>query len=112
MKADVAFISCVKAKADRPMPAKDLYVSPWFHMARGYVERHAHRWFILSAAHCLVPPDFVIEPYDLTLKPVRGRGQKRMVKDGDPTDRPTPSRRHGSRAGGIELPTPSCDAIL
>jgi len=27
---DVALVSCVKMKADRPMPAKDLYISPLF----------------------------------------------------------------------------------
>jgi hypothetical protein len=41
----VAFVSCVKTKSDRPMPAKDLYVSRWFKLARSYGERHAHRWF-------------------------------------------------------------------
>jgi hypothetical protein len=36
MKADVAFASRVKMKADRPLPANDLYVSPWFDMAHPY----------------------------------------------------------------------------
>jgi len=67
MKADVAFVSCVKMKADRPMMAKDLYISPWFRMARAYVEKNAKKWFILSAAHGFVHPDVVIEPYDATL---------------------------------------------
>jgi hypothetical protein len=67
MKADVALVSCVKMKDDRPMPAKDLYVSPWFRMARSYVERNAQAWFILSAKHGLVDPETVIEPYELTL---------------------------------------------
>jgi hypothetical protein len=67
MKANVAFVSCVKMKADRPLPAKDLYISPWFRMARAYAEQHARKWFILSAAHGVVHPDVVIEPYDVTL---------------------------------------------
>jgi len=63
----VAFVSCVKTKTDRPMPAKDLYISPWFRMAREYARHHADRWFILSAGAGLVHPDRVIDPYDLTL---------------------------------------------
>lgn len=63
----VAFVCCVKLKADRPMPARDLYVSPWFVMARRYAERNSDRWFILSAAYGLLDPDRVIEPYEKTL---------------------------------------------
>jgi hypothetical protein len=39
--ADVALVACVKTKADHPVPAKDLYVSPWFRMARAYAERRS-----------------------------------------------------------------------
>jgi hypothetical protein len=63
----VAFVSCVKLKADTERPARDLYVSPWFVMARRYAERNADRWFILSAAYGLLDPDRVIEPYEKTL---------------------------------------------
>lgn len=63
----VAFVSCVKTKADRPLPAKDLYISPWFRMAREYARRNADRWFILSAGAGLLHPDRVTDPYDLTL---------------------------------------------
>jgi hypothetical protein len=62
-----AFVSCVKTKLDRSAPAKDLYVSPWFTMARRYAETHAERWYILSAAHGLVEPEKVIDPYDISL---------------------------------------------
>ena len=50
MKADVAFVSCVKTKADRSMMAKDLYISPWFKMARAYVEKNAE-----SGSSCRPP---------------------------------------------------------
>ncbi|MCA1379349.1 hypothetical protein I6F34_00745 [Bradyrhizobium sp. BRP05] len=63
----VTFVSCVKLKADRPMPARDLYISPWFVMARRYAERNSDRWLILSAAYGLLDPDRVIEPYEKTL---------------------------------------------
>jgi hypothetical protein len=84
VKADVAFVSCVKMKVDHPAPAKDLYVSPWFRMARAYVERNARSWFILSAAHGLVDPGRVIEPYDVTLNRMGRedqRGWTRLVKN-------------------------------
>lgn len=63
----VAFVSCVKLKADTERPARDLYVSPWFVMARRYAERNSDRWFILSAAYGLLDPDRIIEPYEKTL---------------------------------------------
>jgi hypothetical protein len=65
--ADVALVACVKTKADHPVPAKDLYVSPWFRMARAYAERRSERWFILSAAYGLVHPYQVTAPYNETL---------------------------------------------
>ncbi|WGD50739.1 hypothetical protein QA641_34920 [Bradyrhizobium sp. CB1650] len=63
----VAFVSCVKMKAASERPARDLYVSPWFVMARRFAERNSDRWFILSAAYGLLDPDRVIEPYEKTL---------------------------------------------
>lgn len=67
MTADVALVSCVKTKADHRLPAKHLYISPWFGMARAYAEEHADQWFILSAQHGLLDPDEVIDPYEKTL---------------------------------------------
>ena len=60
-------VSCVGKKGIRPVPAKDLYLSTWFKLARAWVEREAAPWFILSAKHGLVHPDAVIAPYDETL---------------------------------------------
>ena len=36
-------------------------------MARRYAETHAERWYILSAAHGLVDPERIIDPYDISL---------------------------------------------
>ena len=68
-------VSCVGKKGKRPVPAKDLYRSTWFKLARAWVEREAAPWFILSAKHGLVHPDAVIAPYDETLNnmPVAAR---------------------------------------
>jgi hypothetical protein len=87
---DVALVACVKTKGEQPVPAKDLYTSPWFKLARAYAERRASRWFILSAAHGLVPPDRVIGPYNQTLNRMKkvdkeawARRVTRQMKDAD-----------------------------
>lgn len=63
----ITLVACVSKKLDRPAPAADLYVSPWFKKARTYAELTSERWFILSAKYGLVEPDRVIEPYEQTL---------------------------------------------
>ncbi|MGH7878403.1 MAG: DUF6884 domain-containing protein [Candidatus Binataceae bacterium] len=63
----VFLVSCVSEKHARPMPARELYCSPWFQKARAFVERQAGEWLILSAKYGLVEPDQVIEPYNETL---------------------------------------------
>ena len=67
---DVGLVACSRRKADRPLPARELYVSPLFRAARAYAERRygPERWFILSARHDLVHPDQVLAPYDLSLR--------------------------------------------
>lgn len=72
----LVLVSCVKSKLTRPAPAKDLYVSAWFQKARALVEKHKASWFILSALHGLVPPDKVIEPYELTLKTMKAADRR------------------------------------
>jgi hypothetical protein len=63
----VILVSCVSKKLNQPAPAKDLYQSTWFRLARRYAERFGDRWFILSAKHGLLLPDQEIEPYEMTL---------------------------------------------
>jgi len=63
----LALISCVKTKADRPLPARELYISPWFTKAKSLVQRCGLPWFILSAEHGLVDPATIIAPYERTL---------------------------------------------
>ncbi len=68
-RADISLIGCVKTKLDHPAFARDLYQSPLFTYRRGYAERTADRYFILSAEHGLVHPDTMLEPYDTALAP-------------------------------------------
>ncbi|MEE6258002.1 DUF6884 domain-containing protein [Plantactinospora sonchi] len=64
IRADIALVGCVKTKLDHPAPARDLYVSPLFIRRRAYAERHARRYYILSAEDGLVLPETVLAPYD------------------------------------------------
>jgi len=67
-RGSVALVGCVKKKLSRATSAADLYVSPLFKRQREWATARCDRWFILSAKYCLVAPDDVIEPYELTLK--------------------------------------------
>lgn len=64
----VTLVACAKKKALEPAPAKDLYTSHLFRLARAFAERHGERWFVLSARHGLLAPTQVIAPYNMTLK--------------------------------------------
>jgi hypothetical protein len=66
----IGLVACSRSKLDRAAPARELYISPLFRLARCYAERyygHGH-WFILSALHGLVDPETRVEPYDLCLQ--------------------------------------------
>ena len=63
----IGLVSCVKSKLDRAALAEDLYTSALFRGARHTVERSCDRWYILSALNGLVPPDRVLEPYEVTV---------------------------------------------
>ena len=60
-------VSCVSKKRANASPAKHLYQSPLFNLARAWVEREGAPWYILSAKYGLVHPDTEIAPYDETL---------------------------------------------
>jgi len=64
----IGLVGCVKAKATRARPARDLYTSTLFLGRRAYVEATCDDWWILSALHGLLGRDEVVEPYDLALK--------------------------------------------
>lgn len=80
-EADVVLVSCVKTKTSAPMPAKDLYTSPWFIKARALAQRSGAPWFVLSAQHGLVHPDDVIEPYDRRLKDMTSDSRRDWGRD-------------------------------
>jgi cytoplasmic iron level regulating protein YaaA (DUF328/UPF0246 family) len=67
----VALVSCVKSKRPTSAPAAELYTSALFRGLRTYAENNADRWYVLSAAHGLVRPDQVLDPYEKTLNRMR-----------------------------------------
>lgn len=67
MPTRVALVSCAKQKRDRAAPARDLYLSQFFHGLRMYAEKHADAWYILSAEHGVLRPEQAVEPYERTL---------------------------------------------
>ena len=85
MAKTVALVACVGKKADRPMPAGELYASDWFRKASAYATQVSDAWYILSAKYGLVSPDTAIAPYEQTLNkmPVRERRAwaKRVLRD-------------------------------
>jgi hypothetical protein len=72
----IGLVACSRTKTDRPVPARDLYVSPLFRAARAYAERHYDRWFIPSARDGLVDPSMVLAPYDLSLRQLNTRDRE------------------------------------
>lgn len=76
----IGLVGCVKRKCGHPAPAKDLYVSPLFVGRRRYVECSCDRWFILSALHGLVPPELVLEPYDVSLVGASSNQKRRWAQ--------------------------------
>lgn len=64
----VVLVACVSMKLDRPAAAKELYISPWFKLARVYANRHGSKWYILSDKHGLIDPNQIVAPYDVSIK--------------------------------------------
>lgn len=67
MPKTIALVACVSKKNNRPMQARDLYISDWFKKASTYAENVSDEWFILSAKYGLIDPNVIIEPYNKTL---------------------------------------------
>lgn len=72
-----------KQDTDEPVPAKDLYTSPYFTCKRRYAEAVSYPgddapdgttgWTILSAEYDILWPHIEIEPYDTTIEDLANR---------------------------------------
>jgi hypothetical protein len=80
LKGALVLISCVKSKQTTAAPARELYTSPLFTMARDLVEGQAE-FRILSALHGLVEPQMMIEPYELTLNKMGANARRAWAKN-------------------------------
>lgn len=63
----VLLVSCGKRKSDYPCQAKDMYNSYRFQKLKEIAQNIGLQWFILSAKYGLLPPDQIIDPYDMCL---------------------------------------------
>jgi cytoplasmic iron level regulating protein YaaA (DUF328/UPF0246 family) len=66
----IYIVACSKEKKQHEAPAKDLYISRRFKLARESAEAYADQWFILSTKYGIVEPNRVIAPYDKYLPDV------------------------------------------
>ena len=64
----IYLVSCARTKREEPAAASDLYVSALFSKSKELAQGRSDEWFILSAKHGLLPPEKVVEPYEVTLK--------------------------------------------
>ncbi len=63
----IVLVGCSKQKrASGTWAARDLYTSPLFRKARAWAEAVGDGWDILSAAHGLVMPGTLLEPYNVS----------------------------------------------
>lgn len=76
MLENLYLVSCVSKKLSHAAPARELYRSTWFVLARKLIEREGASWYIPSAKHGLVHPDSVIAPYDQSLNTMRVADQR------------------------------------
>lgn len=66
-------IACGSKKRDHPAPARDMYIGALFRNARRAAEATGQPWWIMSAKYGIIPPDQVIEPYDMTYGKTSGQ---------------------------------------
>lgn len=57
-------VGCGKRKRAQASPARELYTGSLFLMARRYAEASGQPWVILSGAHGVIEPEWIIRPYD------------------------------------------------
>lgn len=64
----VILVGCTKTKRAERSMARDLYdPSDLFRRRRAYAEASGLPWAILSARAGVISPDFVLDPYDMTI---------------------------------------------
>ena len=72
----IYLVACCDRKLREPAPARLLYRSCLFRLAREYAEAAGGRWVILSALHGVVLPEQVIAPYDVRMPSSREAAER------------------------------------
>lgn len=67
LRGKVILVGCVKTKLPGTYVARDLYTSPLFRKRRAYADASGYEWYVLSAAHGIVPQLRAIRSYDFTI---------------------------------------------
>jgi len=74
----VVLVTCGSKKLSRAARARDLYAGRYFNACMDYAESmKPEAIFILSAKHCLLDPEKVIKPYDVTLSQMGEAGRRK-----------------------------------
>jgi hypothetical protein len=63
----LAIIPCTSQKAEEPGPAKEVWVGHHFQATLMHVEEFFDEVRIMSFKYGMIPPDFIIEPYDVNI---------------------------------------------
>ena len=77
----VALVACSAQKLDRPAPARELYTSTLFRLARAWAEANAGPWYIISARYGLSTPYHWLAPYDQRLPKGSPERRARWAED-------------------------------
>lgn len=60
----IVIVGCSATKLSTPAPAREMYQGALFKAAVGYAESWSLPWYVISAMHGIIKPDFIVEPYD------------------------------------------------
>lgn len=77
----VAIVACSASKLKGTHAARDLYTGQLFKLALELAEKVADRWFILSALHGVVTPDYPLETYDRRIEAADVRWPREVGED-------------------------------
>ena len=70
----IGLVGCGASKDFCTVQAQELYTGALFQKSRAWCEANMSRWFILSAKHGLIHPEYLVAPYDHALP--RGESSK------------------------------------
>lgn len=75
----LVLVGCCGPKLGVRAPAKDLYQSQLFRLARAWAEEHGDSWAVLSARHGVVAPETELDPYNQTIDRMTRRARAAWV---------------------------------